>query len=313
MFMPKQVKQWQCKTVVLGGEGAPVVSTKQVILSMIEAMIGFPLNPWVVEYSCDSITAGVPGDGINRWLTPDNIVSAADGSAHSWIVLSQPALGPNFQMMINWINASLFSCRLNFTFDQPFLGGTTTNSPTAVNQTITPYNSSSPFSFNGYGERMYFQQSVDGECFRVFFTKQGQHVTTAGTINAQSSGNITKWVFIEKIENHGPLQSNPIYIDWGNNKYTFDNAGVIEVAYQDSSSINVNAISDFWKSRNTFTFTKELLYAGSPRRIIGSQFDLGFAQNERYGNILIFEDSFGDYWIRIWTYLIPWSSDLPFL
>lgn len=92
---------------------------------------------WTCDYSCDSVTAGSAGDGVDRWggtgaFDATKIVRASGASAHSWMVLKSPAgLGP-FYMLIRFNSANDY--QWEFTFSKTaFTGGSTTVSPTATN------------------------------------------------------------------------------------------------------------------------------------------------------------------------------------
>mgnify|MGYP001566308965 FL=1 len=88
---------------------------------------------WTVRYSCNSVTAGVAGDGIDRWTTIANLVFAANGAAHSWFVMENTTLG--YQVCVDLNNAA--GTNVGFVAAEiatPFTGGTTTTRPTATNE-----------------------------------------------------------------------------------------------------------------------------------------------------------------------------------
>lgn len=96
-------------------------------------------SAWTVEYSCDSVTAGTAGDGVDRWTNTfdgTKIVRANGAVAHSWIVLKSPAgLGP-YYLCIQWNGSVDYQC--NFIFSKvAFTGGTTTARPTSTAEIAT--------------------------------------------------------------------------------------------------------------------------------------------------------------------------------
>lgn len=112
-----------------------------------DAKVGTTRNPgslWTVRYSCDSVTAGVAGDGVDKWVTPDNVVQGNATAAHSWIVLRSPETwGPNnnqfCEMLINYAPASTSTASttarfgtIYYSFGTAFSGGTTTSRPTSA-------------------------------------------------------------------------------------------------------------------------------------------------------------------------------------
>ena len=100
-----------------------------------------PASIWTVDHSCDSITAGTPADGVDRWVTSANLVWDRPNDPHSWIVYKTGMNGGVAEVLVdldNDNNASLGSEPENITcFLSPgglFTGGTTTNRPTASDE-----------------------------------------------------------------------------------------------------------------------------------------------------------------------------------
>lgn len=95
------------------------------------------LGRWDMYYSCDSVTAGVAGDGVNRWTGLAQVVRAAAGVAHSWaVVRSQAALcgnGPYYCIIDVSGSADYTLLNLIFSKTAP-TGGTTTARPTSVDE-----------------------------------------------------------------------------------------------------------------------------------------------------------------------------------
>jgi hypothetical protein len=96
---------------------------------------GLTLGLWSTYYSCDSVTAGTPNDGVDRWgaaFDASKIVRGVAGAAHSWYVLKSPLMnGFNFYLLITFDStsdpsASLFMAKTSFT------GGTATANPTST-------------------------------------------------------------------------------------------------------------------------------------------------------------------------------------
>lgn len=83
---------------------------------------------WTCYYSCDSVTAGTAGDGVDRWTTYANVVNAASGSAHSWWCGYNAATG--IYCLID-VNNTTNSARISFSF-VAYTGGTTTLGPTST-------------------------------------------------------------------------------------------------------------------------------------------------------------------------------------
>lgn len=84
---------------------------------------------WSCYYSCDSVTAGTAGDGVNRWTTYANVIGAASGAAHAWMVLYNANFG--LYMLVSR-NSTTTGIRMEVSFTAP-TGGSTTVDPTMTN------------------------------------------------------------------------------------------------------------------------------------------------------------------------------------
>lgn len=88
---------------------------------------------WTVRYSCDGTTAGTAGDGVDRWtstFTPSKLVRAANGVAHSWMVLRNTFSG--IELCIDIVGTIDGNGTPAFArSSNPFTGGSTTTRPTA--------------------------------------------------------------------------------------------------------------------------------------------------------------------------------------
>jgi hypothetical protein len=49
--------------------------------------VASPVGAWHVDCSSDGVTAGVLGDGVDRWVAHTNLLGAAAGSPHAWCLL----------------------------------------------------------------------------------------------------------------------------------------------------------------------------------------------------------------------------------
>lgn len=102
---------------------------------LLGQMGGFTLGVWTIDSSCNSLVAGTPGDGVDRWhsgvYTAGDIVQAAAASPHSWFVLRSPTMnGTNFYLLITADSATATSATI-FMAKTQFTGGTTTANPTS--------------------------------------------------------------------------------------------------------------------------------------------------------------------------------------
>ena len=107
----------------------------QYALWAIKAMLlgqlgGLSSGLWTTYYSCNGVTAGTPGDGVDRWgstYTPANILSGT--VAHSWYVLKSPLMnGKTFYLLISYNQSSNLNAKFAMSAVAP-TGGTATSDP----------------------------------------------------------------------------------------------------------------------------------------------------------------------------------------
>lgn len=148
----------------------------QTLLNIKDILVSFTSNPWTVRYSCDSVTAGTAGDGVDRWIDVGDLVHNTSGNAHSWIVLAQSGLG-GLQIVLDYDSGAggeeLVSIIISLS--SGFTGGTTTARPTATDEIswisqsefVGATTGISPVIVNG-------MMSSDGECTRLILTSENQ-------------------------------------------------------------------------------------------------------------------------------------------
>lgn len=97
---------------------------------------GSVAGKWVIDRTCDSVTAGVLGDGVDHLhiggaYTLGDWVRAAGGSAHSWAVLHHTGLG--FYLCVDFSGSAANQIKLILSKSSFSTGGTATDCPTAAN------------------------------------------------------------------------------------------------------------------------------------------------------------------------------------
>lgn len=168
MALPTLVKTWQFNVNNQVTTQATALITNQTqLLAIKNALIGFATNPWAVRYSCDSTVAGTAGDGVDRWASIANLVWAAAGTAHSWIILRQTGIATNYDLCIALEPTSGGGSTLVIVVSPSagFTGGTTTARPTATDEIAF-----APFAWansSNSSARWSVMQSTDGQCTRV--------------------------------------------------------------------------------------------------------------------------------------------------
>ncbi len=138
-------------------------------------------NLWTVRYSCDSVAAGVADDGVDRWDAITDLVWANAGSAHSWIVLRNTAIGASADLLISCESASGNGANITIAISPSagFTGGTTTARPTATDEIVVINNAAwGGVANTDASVKLHMMKSTDGECWRIFCCNTGQANTS---------------------------------------------------------------------------------------------------------------------------------------
>lgn len=202
MSAPVLVRPWQFRVnrKLLGSQNGTVFPPQYLIATLAQntlfdikesmkgvgsdwtSLLGASVTPtgnWAVSFSCNSVSAGAPGDGSDKWVTPANLVSGTGAAVRSWIVLKQPGISPNFELCIE-LNASnpyagtfVISPNERFGFNGGGTGATNAR-PTAVDEivllTAADYGSSAGASDSN---RIHVLKSADGSATRVVICRDG--------------------------------------------------------------------------------------------------------------------------------------------
>ena len=176
MALPTLSKTWQFNVNnQTTAQGSALADARKTLRGIKDAMIGFATNPWTVRYSCDSVTAGTAGDGVDRWSADTNLVWANAGTAHSWIVLRQTGIGTTYELLISCENSTPSNLTL-LTSISGFSGGSKTARPTATDE-LTVASSGQWVSGTDVSNRWSVMQSTDGQCTRILVGYSGIFAT----------------------------------------------------------------------------------------------------------------------------------------
>lgn len=177
MALPTITKTWQySRNNTVAAQGTFTATNKRLLRSVISTWFSFGSNPPTCRYSCNSVTAGTAGDGVNRWSTDGDIVGNSPGSAHSWMVLQIGGIASSFQVVFDCVASTAQLLTIAISPSAGFTGGTTTARPTATDEMVVVSSS----SWGGVGSdaqiRYSWAQSTDGQCNRLILGSAG--VTT---------------------------------------------------------------------------------------------------------------------------------------
>lgn len=167
-------KTWQFQVnQTLSTTGVAATDYQTMVLKIKQLLVGFTTQPWTVVSSSNG--TGTAGNSDN-WTSTANIVWAASGSNHSWIVLAQSGIGSGFQLCIDLCSGTKSNATISFSPNAGFTGGTATAGPTATDEVFligTAHNSAGAFlgTLNGsscFQAELHAIQSTDGQCTRFW-------------------------------------------------------------------------------------------------------------------------------------------------
>lgn len=193
MTLPVLARTWQFQVNQLAPAlGTTLANARRLMLMIKESLKGSGAwtdslgaaiassGNWVVRSSCDgSGGAGSfgNGDGVDRWVTDANLVWAAAGSNHSWIVLRQTGIAAVYELCIDLSNINSNICTIEVAFGGYNLDGTATARPTAVGGQVL-LNAGNWGSFAGDAPTvLHVLKSDDGAATRVLMTRSSNNAT----------------------------------------------------------------------------------------------------------------------------------------
>lgn len=202
MTFPVLAKSWQfIPNYAVTATGTPLGTNRTILKQLKDAFTTTanwvdntnasvsPSNLWTTRYSCDSVTAGTAGDGVDRWSSISNLVFANAGSAHSWYVFRNTAIDTNCELLLSC--EGLASNAQNITLvlspSAGFTGGTTTARPTATDEIVVINNTTWGGVVNtDANAKLHIMKSSDGQCWR-FFCANGGQINTAIIVGKASA------------------------------------------------------------------------------------------------------------------------------
>ena len=133
-MFPTLSKTYNIRFDIINHLGDSTSFFRRLLLQVVSNYTTMGANPWVVQYSSNSVTAGTPGDLTNRWLTESDLVfDASDTGNRSWIVLRN-AVGRELLIELRTNGSNLSTSRFWVSFSAGFTGGGLTSRPTATDE-----------------------------------------------------------------------------------------------------------------------------------------------------------------------------------
>jgi len=102
MAAPTLIKTWQFQSNrVFAAQSTNILCSQSTVLGLKNMLLAFALKPWQVWGSCNGAGMFGNGDGVDRWISPTDLVWNNAGSGHSWIVLTQPEVSAKYALLLD--------------------------------------------------------------------------------------------------------------------------------------------------------------------------------------------------------------------
>lgn len=168
MTVPTKAKIWNLvsKNVY---ESHQDITNRHTLFEIKDALVNGS-GAWTVEGSCDKNNWNI--GGADLWIDWEDLVWAAAGSAHSWIILKQTGIAANFQILIDcrFGNTSTEDIEILVSQNDGFIiGGSVTNRPTAADEQQIIAGDWGVSSSNAQ-RGVNVLKASDGTCTRVILT-----------------------------------------------------------------------------------------------------------------------------------------------
>lgn len=134
MALPALTKTWQKTSGRFATTNDVQLDHQTLLLAIKNALIGFALNPWVVDGSGSAGTFAI--DAVDRWTTPTTITWGNLGSSNvAWMILRNPAMnasGNDARIMLGCASGAADSSTYDGLYAQVKLNGQYTNAVSAT-------------------------------------------------------------------------------------------------------------------------------------------------------------------------------------
>lgn len=171
MPLPSLLKTWQFDTNnTIVATGAVLTTNRRLLRAIKDALLAVPSAS--VRYSCDSVTAGSAGDGVDRWDSDTDLVWSGAG-ARSWFVIRLAGVLAGYEVLIHLgiLIASGHQMQVFVSPSAGFSGGTTTTRPTAADEAQLLSGTWANSADTSYV--WHALASSDGSCVRIFVCDAG--------------------------------------------------------------------------------------------------------------------------------------------
>jgi hypothetical protein len=194
-----------------------LLELKNLLRTGTDGNIGGPVS-WSVVGSSNSASFNM--SGTDTWSSLSDMVRAAAGTNHSWIVLRNSSLGggSGLEICFDYVGSSSYMYSTIYSYSAGFTGGARNNRPTATDEVQIQSGTANNLSiFNGVGNFPYSLTklfSSDGKCNRV--------ITYCGRPGSEAPS----LLLIDELKNPTSLVTQNLAISSKTGTFTYSNYSV---------------------------------------------------------------------------------------
>lgn len=198
MSVPAFLRTWQFQVdQVVAPQGATLSTNQALMFALKQSTKGVGAwtdaagavtassGNWDVRSSSDGVGGFGNNDGVDRWVTGANLIWAAAGTNHSWIVLRQTGIATNFEVCIDLSNALSATATIAVSFTAGFGSaalGTATARPTATDERVLISNASWGGPNGNTPQALHVLKTADGSALRVIVTRASNNGSGGWTV-----------------------------------------------------------------------------------------------------------------------------------
>lgn len=199
---PEIINTWRHRVNETVSDASDLIMRQRLMSTIMDALVGGGswvdaagaassiTDPWEIDYQCDSVTAGTPGDAVDRLTDTTDFVWNTTAAAHSWAVFVQRnffGVSDPLYMLIDltYSNSSQRNGAIGIYLSQAgFTGGSTTARPTATDEHEVRAEGGTTGASGWQGSdatnhdavAVHFSMADDGTKFRVMVCDGGECV-----------------------------------------------------------------------------------------------------------------------------------------
>jgi hypothetical protein len=215
--------------VAVAQQGSLIATNRHLLRLIVTNLLS--VSGVTCKYSCNGVTAGSAGDGINHWAADSDIVFEDAGNAHSWFVLGLPSGLGSMELLVEATlggGGSIAGGDINAYLSLlGFSGGSTTDVPTVGGGDTLLSLTNGPGHLptgSNYGAHFHVISATDGTSIRVISLKDAAVFAGDPQVN--------NLILLEKVYDSPAAITNPYGGVWHYNDTMGDLMGTSNMWHQ---------------------------------------------------------------------------------